>query len=112
VAKVRRAVTDSDPVLAFDPVTRPGVANLAALLGGFTGTPPERALHGLHGAGALKNTVADVLVESLGPIQKTYRDLTADPAALLAVLRAGAETVGPIASGTVSRARQAMGLLG
>ena len=40
------------------------------------------------------------------------RDLTADPAALLAVLRAGAETVGPIASGTVSRARQAMGLLG
>lgn len=112
VAKVRRAVTDSDPVLTFDPATRPGVANLAALLGAFTGTPPARALHGLHGAGALKNAVADVLVESLGPIRKAYRDLTADPAALLAVLGAGAETVRPIASGTVSRARRAMGLLG
>jgi tryptophanyl-tRNA synthetase len=112
VAKVRRGVTDSDSVLGFDPATRPGVANLAVLLGAFTGTPPERALEGLHGAGSLKNAVADVLVESLSPIQKAYRDLMADPSTMLASLRVGAETVGSIASDTVSRARQAMGLLG
>ena len=112
VAKVRRGVTDSDSVLGFDPATRPGVANLAVLLGAFTGTPPERALEGLHGAGSLKNAVADVLVESLSPIQKAYRDLMADPSTLLASLRVGAETVESIASHTVSRARQAMGLLG
>ena len=31
-AKIRRAVTDTDPDLRFDPVSRPGVANLAILL--------------------------------------------------------------------------------
>lgn len=111
-AKVRRAVTDSDPELGYDPDGRPGVANLAVLLGAFQGRPPERALDGLRGAAALKDAVAEVLVGALRPIQKSYADLMADPPTLLAVLEAGAETAGPIAAGTVARARQAIGLLG
>jgi len=111
-AKVRRAVTDSDPELGHDPEARPGVANLAVLLGAFQGRPPERALDGLRGAAALKDAVAEVLVEALRPIQKAYADLVADRPTLLAVLEAGAATAGPIAGGTVARARQAIGLLG
>lgn len=111
-AKVRRAVTDSDPELGYDPERRPGVANLAVLLGAFLGTPPERALDGLRGAAALKDAVAEVLVEGLRPIQKAYADLMADRPPLLAVLEAGAEAAGPVAAGTVTRARQAIGLLG
>ncbi len=110
-AKVRRAVTDSDPSLAHDPETRPGVANLAVLLGALTDTPPARALEGLHGAAALKQAVADVLVERLAPIQKLYRELTDDRAELLALLAAGADAVSEDATRTVARARSAMGLL-
>ena len=110
-AKVRRAVTDTDPVLDYDPDGRPGVANLAVLLGALTGTSPDRALAGLHGAAALKSAVAEALVATLQPVQKTYADLRADPGGLLARLRAGADAVAPIASATVARARDAIGLL-
>jgi tryptophanyl-tRNA synthetase len=110
-AKVRRAVTDSDPVLTYEPGRRPGVANLAVLLGSLTGTSPERALEGLHGAAGLKSAVADSLVETLRPVQKVYDELTAEPAQLLARLCDGADTVAGIAAGTVADARTAMGLL-
>jgi tryptophanyl-tRNA synthetase len=110
-AKLRRAVTDSDPMLAYDPENRPGVANLASLLGALTGSTPERALEGVHGASGLKAAVADALVETFAPIQKLYRELTADPATLLALLRSGADAVSEDAAKTVANAREAMGLL-
>ena len=47
-------------------------ANLAILLGALTGSTPERALEGVHGASGLKAAVADALVETLAPIQKLY----------------------------------------
>ena len=111
VAKVRRAVTDADPVLTYDPEARPGVANLAVLLGALTGTSPARALEGVHGSAALKKLVAEALVETLSPLQRRYAELTTDPATLLVRLRAGAEAVTPDAEHTVAAAREAMGLL-
>ncbi len=110
-AKVRRAVTDTDPVLAYDAWGRPGVANLAALLGALTGTGPADALDGLHGGRALKEAVIEVLLELLTPIQKAYRDLVADRAGLLGRLRAGADAAAPIAEQTVAAAREALGLV-
>jgi tryptophanyl-tRNA synthetase len=110
-AKVRRAVTDSDPTLTYDPLGRPGIANLAVLLAALTGTEPERALEGLPGASALKAAVAEVLVEALTPVQAAYRELTADPATLLSLLRNGAAAVADDAAATVASARTAMGML-
>ncbi|MCU1613727.1 MAG: tryptophan--tRNA ligase [Frankiales bacterium] len=111
VAKVRRAVTDPDPVLSYDPTARPGIANLAALLGALTRTSAQRALHGLTGAAALKQAVADALVDTLAPIQKRYAELIADPAELQRLLRRGRDAVTPAALRTVTAARHAMGLL-
>ena len=110
-AKVRRAVTDSDPSLTYDPVRRPGVANLAVLLGALTGTSPERALEGLRGSAALKQAVADALVETLVPIQERYRDLDTDRAGLLSLLREGGDAAAVDAEATVRRVRDAMGLV-
>jgi tryptophanyl-tRNA synthetase len=111
-AKVRRAVTDGDPVLTYDPERRPGVANLAVILGSLTGRSPDRALEGLHGAADLKTAVAEALVETLRPIQKTYDELSADPSPLLSRLRDGADEVAALAAETVAGARDAIGLLG
>ena len=111
VAKVRRAVTDSDPSLTYDPQGRPGIANLAVLLGAFTNTSPELVLDGLSGASALKTAVAEVVVETLAPMQKLYGELIADPAMLTGLLRAGAEAVRDDAARTVADAREAIGLV-
>src|SRR6476469_4773653 len=71
-AKIKRAVTDAEPSLSFDPAGRPGVANLAILLGALTGTTPELALNGLAGASALKSAVTEAVVGTLEPIRKRY----------------------------------------
>lgn len=111
-AKVRRAVTDGDPALSYDVDGRPGVANLAVLLAALTGRTPEQALLGLGGAAALKAAVTEVVVATLEPLQRRYRELTADPAELLRLLRRGAASVEGDARATVAAARAAIGLLG
>lgn len=110
-AKVRRAATDSDPVLGYDPLARPGVSNLAVLLGALTDTDPRAVLEDIHGSGALKAAVTEALVATLVPLQHRYRDIRDDEAGLREVLRAGAEAVRPTARATAAAAREAMGLI-
>jgi tryptophanyl-tRNA synthetase len=110
-SKVKRAVTDAEPSLSFDPVGRPGVANLAILLGALTGTTPELALHGLAGAAALKSAVTEAVIGTLKPIQKRFDELMHDSTELNALLAAGRDSLAPLATETVARAREAMGLL-
>lgn len=110
-AKVRRATTDSDPVLGYHPLERPGVTNLAVILGSLTATNPRTVLDGIHGSGNLKVAVTDALIETLAPIQQAYAQIRADEPELRRVLRAGADAVRPVAHATVAAAREAMGLV-
>lgn len=109
-AAIRRAVTDLDPELGYDPDLRPGVANLAEILGTLTGRSPQAALVGLHGSGALKAAVTEALVESLRPVRQRYSELTCDPGQLDALLSDGARAASEHAAPTLSAARQALGL--
>ncbi len=109
-AAVRRAVTDLDPVLDYDPDLRPGVANLAEILGALTGRTPQAALAGLHGAGALKAAVTEALVETLRPVREGYAEIVADPAVLDDVLSRGAGAAAEHAAPTLDAARRALGL--
>jgi tryptophanyl-tRNA synthetase len=110
-ATVRAAVTDLDPSLSYDPELRPGVANLADLLGALTGRPPAVALQGLRGAGALKAAVTEALVETLRPVRERYAAIAADRAELDRRLGAGAEAAAELAAPTLAAARTAVGLL-
>ena len=110
-ATVRAAVTDLDPVLSYDPELRPGVANLAELLGALTGRAPAAALTGLRGAGALKAAVTEALVETLRPVRSRYAEIVEDPAELDRRLGDGAATAGALAAPTLAAARTAVGLL-
>jgi len=111
VAKVRRAVTDGEPALYVDAAARPGVTNLAELLGALTGRTAHDAVADLRGGAALKAAVADALVATLSPIQARYAELAADPGAVLDRLREGAHRVAGEARQTVAAARSAIGLL-
>lgn len=86
-AVIRGAQTDLDPTLGYDPQLRPGVANLAVILGLLTDRTPIAALFGLHGAHQLKRAVTDVLTETLRPIRGVYADLAADPVTLSRLVR-------------------------
>jgi tryptophanyl-tRNA synthetase len=109
-ATVRLAVTDLDPELTYDPELRPGVANLADILGALTGRPPQAVLTGFHGSGALKAAVTEALTEMLRPVRERYAEFVADPAQLDAVLVAGARAAAAHAAPTLTAVRHTLGL--
>ena len=109
--KFKRAVTDTGTDVAFDPEKKPGVSNLLQILGAATGRPPADVAEGYSQYGPLKADAADAVVELLRPVRERYAELAADPEAVRATLRRGAEKAEAVAAATLARARRAIGLL-
>jgi tryptophanyl-tRNA synthetase len=108
--KVKRAVTDAEASVRYDPVSKPGVSNLLAILGACRSTTPSS--FAFDNYAELKAAVIDAVVDTLAPLQVRYAELAADPVRLRGVLREGAERACVRADATVARARSALGLLG
>lgn len=109
--KIKSAVTDSDGYVAFDEVNKPGVANLLTIESAVTGIDIDslvKKYEGL-GYGAFKEGVATSLIEHLSPIQQRYNELI-DSNELDKILDEGAEKANAIASKTITRMENAMGL--
>ncbi len=110
--KVLRAQTDSGRMV--DPARAgAGVANLIEIWRALTGATPKAAAAAFEGRGygELKHQVADVLIETLLPIQARVAELVADPGEIDRRLAAGADIARPEAAATLDRARQRLGLL-
>ena len=109
--KFKRAVTDSENDVRYDPVNKPGVSNLLEILGAATGQAPADLAKGYTQYGPLKADAADAVIELLTPIQARYRELLADRGELAALLRKGAAKARAVASATLQRAYDAVGFL-
>jgi tryptophanyl-tRNA synthetase len=109
--KVMRAVTDTDGKVAYDPVRRPGVSNLLAILAACTGQEPENLSGQFSRYGDLKHAVADAVVATLAPVRDRYQDLSRDPGHIRSVLRAGAARASQQGREKVRQAKAAIGLL-
>ncbi len=109
--KIKRAVTDTDNEVRFDPVTKPGVSNLLSILAALTDKDPEALADGYQQYGPLKSDTADAVVEALAPIQSRFAELASDPAETARLLEVGAAKAREIAAVTLARAQAAVGLL-
>jgi tryptophanyl-tRNA synthetase len=109
--KVKRAVTDSDGEVRWDPKDKPGVTNLLSILGASTDQDPEALADRYEQYGPLKADTAEAVVELLRPVQARYAELAADPGAVDAILATGAAKARPLAEATMVRVRAAIGLL-
>jgi len=109
--KIKRAVTDTDNEVRFDPATKPGVSNLLSILGAATGRDPEACAEGYTQYGPLKADTAEAVVELLGPIQTRYRELIDDPEGTNALLARGAAKARALAGPKLTQAGDALGLL-
>jgi tryptophanyl-tRNA synthetase len=109
--KVKRAVTDTDGEVRFDPEEKPGVANLLALLAAATDRLPADVAKGYERYGDLKDDVAAALVELLAPLRARRLELLAEPSVVEVALRDGAARAHEVASATYARAAGAIGLL-
>ena len=113
-AKVlKKAKTDSDRFITYDPATRPEVSNLLLLASLATGEDPvliaERIGDG--GGGTLKAVVTEAVNEALAPIRARRAELEKDPAYLESVLAAGTAKANEEADRTLLEVREAMQMI-
>ena len=111
--QLRRAVTDSDRNITYDPVHRPEVANLLQIAAACSERDPAEiaAEIGAGGGAKLKAVVTEAVNERLRPIRTKRAELAADPGHLASVLAAGNARANETADATLGEVREAMGMV-
>ena len=106
--KVKRAVTDSEADIRFDPAGKPGVSNLLSIIAALTGQGVEETAAELQGQGygKLKERVSECVIETLAPLQSEHRRLMADKAYLPGVLKENAEIANRMALRTLRKVQR------
>jgi tryptophanyl-tRNA synthetase len=110
---IKKAVTDSDRNITYDPAGRPEVSNLLMLASLCTGEDPTAiaARIGDGGGGTLKKVVTEAVNEFFAPIRARRVALAADPGYLIDVLRAGNAHANAVGEATLAEVRQAMNMV-
>ncbi|MGB3256566.1 MAG: tryptophan--tRNA ligase [Ornithinimicrobium sp.] len=109
-AVLKKAVTDSERHITYDPEARPEVSNLVLLTALASGRDPHDVATqiGSAGSGALKKAATAAVNEHFAPIRARRRELTQDPAYLREVLARGNAKARAIAQDTLDQVRSAM----
>lgn len=109
--KIKSAVTDTDGIIRFDRDDKPAVSNLLSIYSLCSATPiaelEER--YAGKGYGDFKTDLAEVVVNTLLPIQERYYQLI-ESDELDDILDHGAKKANHVASRMIEKAERAMGL--
>src|SRR3989338_1646773 len=111
--KIKAAVTDSASEVKYDMENKPAISNLLTIYSLFSCkaiAELEKEYRGKNYA-VFKKDLAEIIIESISPIQKKYKELSANPDYIKKVLRDGAEKAKNIASQTMAEARSKIGFL-
>ena len=108
--KFKRAVTDSDGEVRFDPEAKPGVSNLLSILAAATGGEPAALAERYDQYGPLKGDTAEAVIELLRPLQQRFAELAADPGETARILALGADKARKTAAPKMSLVRDRLGL--
>ena len=111
--KIKRAVTDCDAEVRFDPANKPGVSNLLTIYCAATDktiAEAEAEFAGV-GYGALKTTVADAVIERMAPIRLEAERLLKDKAYLEQIYRQGADQARGMAIKTLRKVYKKIGFV-
>ena len=111
--RLRKAVTDPDRNITYDPDRRPEVSNLVLLAALATGRDPHdiAAEIGDGGGGALKKVVIEAVNEHFAPIRARRAELVADPGYLRQVLAEGNARANEVAEATLDEVQTALGMV-
>ncbi|MED2007726.1 tryptophan--tRNA ligase [Brevibacillus borstelensis] len=111
VKKVKRAQTDSEGSIRFDKENKPAISNLLTIYSLCSGKSIQEleAMYDGKGYGAFKTELAEVVVETLKPIQDRFHKLFGSPE-LDDILTAGAKKAADVANEMLYKAEKAMGM--
>ena len=107
---IKKAKTDSQRTITYDPCERPEVSNLLMLASLCNGRDPRPLAEeiGDGGAGKLKALVTEAINDYFAPIRQRRQELAANEDYLLQVLHAGNDKANQVASETLDNVRKAM----
>lgn len=113
VKKFKKAVTDSENQVKFDPENKPGVSNLMQIYGAITNKNKEEIEKEFagRGYGEFKMTVAEAVVEKLKPIQEKYNEILSNEDYIRKIYTKGDENARKIANVTLQDVKQKVGLI-
>ena len=102
--KIKSAVTDSDAVVRFDELNKPGVSNLLALQKAINNTSIEslESEYSGRGYGDLKKETSEVVLSVIEPIRTRVNELLTDPAELESLMNKGAQKARDAAEPTLN----------
>jgi len=111
--KFKRAVTDSEASVIFDPENKPGVSNLLTIYSCFSGKTIEEAEKEFEGKGYgdFKAAVGEVCCDKLVPVQEEFKRILADKAYLEEVMKKGADEASYFARKTLSKVKRKLGFV-
>jgi tryptophanyl-tRNA synthetase len=111
--KIKIAVTDSGKEIKYDPAKKPAISNLLVIASGFSGKSISVLEKEFRGSGyaEFKEALAEELMRNLAPVREKFNRLMQNTSGLDQILATGAEKARPVASKTLAKVKQKMGLL-
>lgn len=110
--KIKSAATDSGTEVTFDPENKPGLANLLSIYSVLSGKSTDEIVKAYEGKmyGHLKVDLADLLVQTLRPVQDKYHDLMKNKDHLDQMMKMGSDKARAIAAKTLDSVYKSVGL--
>ena len=110
--KIMSAVTDSESEVKYDVENKPGISNLLTIYASLKEISIEEAEKEFTNSryGDFKKAVADVVCAEMESFQKRYQEIL-ESKAYVAALEQGAKRANEVASKTLQRVKDAVGLL-
>ena len=111
--KIKKAVTDSDDEICFDPNQKPAISNLLTIFAGIADKSIEdiKAEFGGKSYAAFKEALAEEIIETLEPFQEKCAKLQQKPEHLIHILRNGAIRAAELAAPTIIDVRNKIGFI-
>jgi len=109
--KIKSAVSDSDAVVRFDELNKPGVSNLLALQQAINNTSLEalESEYAGRGYGDLKRDTSEIVLSVIQPIRTRVDELLTDPAELQSLMSKGAQKARDAAAPTLDLVYERIG---
>lgn len=111
-ALIRKAKTDTDKHISYDPINRPEVANLINLIALASGQSPKAIAENIGDGGGvkLKKMLTEAMNEYLRPLRTRRKELEANMDYIRGVLYRGIEQARAVGEKTLLEVRQAMNM--
>ena len=113
IKKFKRAVTDSDNKIAFNPEEKPAISNLLSIYSGFSdkSIPVIEKEYENDGYGKFKTELGELVAEKITELQASFGSYRNNEEQLMTIIREGNLRASAIADAKVNEVKTKLGLL-